>query len=69
MYKKEAVNDEQILSDLRTISNNNELTMPDFKLNETRDILYRNKSKQNNNHKKNKRRSLWVLLLLKADIH
>jgi|YNPMSStandDraft_1061717.scaffolds.fasta_scaffold00299_9 hypothetical protein len=58
MYKKEAVNDEQILSDLRTISNNNELTMPDFKLNETRDILYRNKSKQNNNHKKNKRRSL-----------
>ncbi len=58
MYKKEAVTDEQILSDLRVISNNNELNLPNIKLNETRDILYRIKSKQNNNHKKTKKRPL-----------
>jgi len=57
LFNKEAVSDEQILSDIKTIANKKDLALPEIKLNETRDILYRNK-KQNNstNNKKNKRR-------------
>lgn len=58
LYKKEAVTDEQIIADLRQISNNQNLSLPDVKLNEARDILYRNKPKHNNHHKKNKRRPI-----------
>lgn len=61
LFNKEAVSDEQILSDLRRMSQNESLVLPEVKLNETRDILYRNKPKQNKNNNKNnnnKRRSL-----------
>ncbi|MCX7863095.1 MAG: DUF4290 domain-containing protein [Bacteroidales bacterium] len=60
LFNKEAVSDEQILSDLRKMADDENLTLPEVKLNETRDILYRNKPKQNknNNHKNNKRRNL-----------
>ncbi len=61
LFNKEAVSDEQILSDLRRMSQNESLILPEVKLNETRDILYRNKPKQNknnNNKNNNKRRSL-----------
>ncbi|NSW45577.1 MAG: DUF4290 domain-containing protein [Bacteroidales bacterium] len=54
LYNKEAVSDEQILSDIRLMSKNNEMQLPEVKLNETRDILYKNK--KNNNIKKNNKR-------------
>ncbi len=56
LYNKEAVSDEQILSDIRIMSQKEDLNLPEVKLNETRDILYRNKKQSNSNGKKNKRR-------------
>jgi hypothetical protein len=46
LYNKEAVSDEQILSDIKRMSKNSEMLIPEVKLNETRDILYKNKKKQ-----------------------
>jgi len=56
LYNKEAVSDEQILSDIRLMAKNNAIQLPEVKLNETRDILYKNK-KNNNVKKNNKRKS------------
>ncbi len=58
LFNKEAVSDEQILSDLQRMAQNESLVLPEVKLNETRDILYRNKHKQNKKNNNNKRRSL-----------
>ncbi|GAB4452078.1 MAG: DUF4290 domain-containing protein [Bacteroidales bacterium] len=54
LYNKEAVSDEQILSDIKLMSKNSEMLIPEVKLNETRDILYKNK--KNNNKRNNKRK-------------
>lgn len=54
LYNKEAVSDEQILSDIKRMSKNSEMLLPEVKLNETRDILYKNK--KNNNKRNNKRK-------------
>lgn len=55
LYNKEAVSDEQILSDIKRMSKNSEMLLPEVKLNETRDILYKNK-KNNNKRNNNKRK-------------
>jgi hypothetical protein len=46
LYNKEAVSDEQILSDIRKMANNKEMVLPDVKLNETSDILFKNKKRK-----------------------
>ncbi|MGQ9846058.1 MAG: DUF4290 domain-containing protein [Bacteroidales bacterium] len=56
LYNKEAVSDEQILSDMKRMSKNTEILPPEIKLNETRDILYKNKKNNNINKKNNKRK-------------
>lgn len=55
LYNKEAVSDEQILSDMKSMSKNNDILLPEVKLNETRDILYKNR-KNNNTNKRNIKR-------------
>lgn len=49
-YNKEAVTDEQILNDIRLMAKNKNMFIPELKLNETQDILYKNKK----NKKKSK---------------
>ncbi len=57
LYNKEAVSDEQILNDIRSMARNKNMLIPEIKLNETRDILYKNKkNKKNLNNNNNKRR-------------
>lgn len=56
LYNKEAVSDEQILSDIKRMSKNTEMLLPEVKLNETRDILYKNKKNNNINKRNNKRK-------------
>lgn len=56
LYNKEAVSDEQILSDMKRMSKNIEILLPEVKLNETRDILYKNKKNNNINKRNNKRK-------------
>lgn len=53
IYNKESVSDEQIFNDIKIISNASDLNINNIKLNETRDILYKNRKL---NKKNNKRR-------------
>ncbi len=46
LFNKEAVSDEQIMSDIRKMANDNEMLIPNVKLNETSDILHKNKKRK-----------------------